>query len=106
MHEQEIPPQGISASLGSGLNFIDGEWIPAATGELREIKCPADQQLVGIVSESSEIDARAAISSAVRNWPSWAKTSPAERSALLNRVADKLEERRAEIALAEALDTG
>jgi betaine-aldehyde dehydrogenase len=106
MHEQEIPPQGISASLGSGLNFINGEWIPAATGELREIKCPADQQLVGIVSESSEIDARAAISSAVRNWPSWAKSSPAERSALLNRVADKLEERRAEIALAEALDTG
>jgi len=96
----------ISPSLGNGLNFIGGQWIPAVNGATREIKCPADQQFVGTVAESGQVDAQAAIGAAFASWKSWSQSAPADRSRLLNLVADKLEERRAEIALAEALDTG
>lgn len=101
-----MQPQVRPTSLGSGLNFIGGEWVPAADGATREIKCPADQQPVGVVAESAHVDARAAVAAACASGKSWSQSSPADRGALLNRVADKLEERRAEIALAEALDTG
>lgn len=98
--------QGTFPPLDNGLNFIGGEWLSAADGATREITCPADQQLVGIVAESSATEATAAVAAAFTSWPSWSHSSPAQRSALLNRTADTLEERRAEIALAEALDTG
>lgn len=98
--------QATSASLGIGLNFIAGEWTPATDGAVREIRCPADQQLVGTVAESSSSDARLAIAAAAENGKTWAATSPAIRSELLHKIADSLQERRSEIALAEALDTG
>jgi len=94
------------APLSEGLNFIGGEWVCAAGGATREIKCPADQQLVGIVAESSATDSTAAVAAAFSSWPSWSHSSPAQRSALLHRAADTLHNRRDEIAVAEALDTG
>ena len=41
--------------------FINGRWVPAADGGTREIHCPADGTLVGLVSEATTADVESAI---------------------------------------------
>ncbi|RKT82089.1 betaine-aldehyde dehydrogenase [Saccharopolyspora antimicrobica] len=88
--------------------FIDGEWAPAADGRTREIRCPADGQLVATVAEGGRADTERAIAAARRAFDegSWATSSPWERGDLLLRVSDILVRDKAEFARAESLDTG
>lgn len=88
--------------------FIDGQWISAAAGGTREIRCPADQSFVAMVDEASAVDTTAAIAAARRAFDegAWPATPFTARAALLQRVADQLEASAAEIARAESLDTG
>lgn len=88
--------------------FIDGQWISAAAGGTREIRCPADQSFVAIVDEAGAADTVAAIAAARRAFDSgdWPATPFTARAALLHRVADLLEASSAEISRAESLDTG
>ncbi len=88
--------------------FIDGAWRAAVGGETREIRCPADGNLVATVSEAGPEDSELAILAARRAFDSgpWRTTSSLDRGALLNRVADLLERDKAEVARLESLDTG
>ncbi|MBC7304700.1 MAG: aldehyde dehydrogenase family protein [Nocardia sp.] len=88
--------------------YIDGTWRPAASGETREIRCPADDSVVGVVAEAGPADTEAAIAAARRAFDDgpWRATSAAERGDLLLRVADAIDARRAEFVRAETLDTG
>ncbi|MFC4128103.1 aldehyde dehydrogenase family protein [Nocardia rhizosphaerae] len=88
--------------------YIDGTWRSAASGETREIRCPADDSLVGVVAEAGAADTETAIAAARRAFDSgpWRQTSAAERGDLLLRVADRIDDRRDEFARAETLDTG
>ncbi len=88
--------------------FIGGSWTGAREQHTREIHCPADGSLVTTVDEGTSADTEAAIDAARKAFDTgpWPTTSPAERGALLDRVADALERHRAEFAKAEALDTG
>ncbi|GAB18367.1 betaine aldehyde dehydrogenase [Gordonia effusa NBRC 100432] len=92
----------------TGTLFIDGLWRTAADGGTREIRCPADGSLVGIVDEGSAADTEAAIAAARHAFDDgpWPRTSTGERSALLLRVADEIDSRRDDFARAETLDTG
>jgi len=87
---------------------IDGEWVSALSGGRREIRCPADGDLVAEIDEGDAPDTSAAIGAAHRAFHSgaWPGTSARERGDLLLRVADLLARDRAEIARAESLDTG
>ncbi len=89
-------------------NWIDGRWVGALDGGRREIRCPADATLVAEVDESGGADTDAAIAVARRTFDEgeWPGTSARERGDLLLRVADLLERDTAEVARAEALDTG
>ncbi|MEO6471439.1 MAG: aldehyde dehydrogenase family protein [Aeromicrobium sp.] len=91
----------------SGL-FIDGLWQEAASGDVREIRCPADGTLVATVPEAASEDSELAIAAARRAFDSgpWSSTSSLERGALLHRVADLLERDKDEVARLESLDTG
>ena len=88
--------------------FVDGLWRPAAEGGTRDITCPADGSHVGVVAEATDADTLAAIAAARAAFDDgpWPGTPIAQRGALLGRVADLLERDAAEIARAEALDTG
>jgi betaine-aldehyde dehydrogenase len=88
--------------------YIDGRWVAAAGGGLREIRCPFDQTLVATVDEAGPDDAHLAIAAARRAFDHgpWPQLPAGERGALLLRVADLLVRDRAEIARAESLDTG
>ncbi|MER5755803.1 aldehyde dehydrogenase family protein [Streptomyces sp. NPDC002088] len=88
--------------------FIDGEWRGALDERTREIRCPADGSLVGVVDEAGGKDTVEAIAAARRAFDTgpWPRTSPDERGALLLRVADLLVRDKAALARAESLDTG
>jgi betaine-aldehyde dehydrogenase len=88
--------------------FRDGQWHAATAGGTREIRCPANGELVATVDEAEAEDTNAAIESARRAFDAgeWSATSVHERGALLYRLADILLANKDTIARAESLDTG
>ncbi|MDH6217239.1 aldehyde dehydrogenase family protein [Streptomyces pseudovenezuelae] len=88
--------------------FIDGDWRGAVDQRTREIRCPADGSLVGVVDEAGGKDTVEAIAAARRAFDEgpWPRTSPNERGDLLLRVADLLARDKEALARAESLDTG
>ncbi|MFM9050135.1 MAG: aldehyde dehydrogenase family protein [Actinomycetota bacterium] len=88
--------------------YIDGQWVPAAEGGMREIRCPADGQLVRVVDEATAVDTDRAIMAARHSFDDgrWSEVPFTERAQLLLRVADLLERDVDDIARAESLDTG
>lgn len=88
--------------------FIDGRFAPAASGETREIHCPATGEKVALVSEAGEADSLRAIAAARKAFDSgvWSSVQAPQRGSFLLQVAAKLTERKEEFALAETLDTG
>ena len=88
--------------------FIGGRWTSAVQGGGREIRCPADGTVVARVDECGPEDAAAAVAAAREAFDRgpWPRTSAAERSALLLRVAELLVRDKDAFARAESLDTG
>jgi betaine-aldehyde dehydrogenase len=88
--------------------FVDGQWVSAAAGGEREVRCPFDSSLVAVVDEAGPADVEAAIAAARRAFDHgpWPGTPASERGALLLRVADLLTRDRDLVARAECLDTG
>jgi betaine-aldehyde dehydrogenase len=88
--------------------FIDGTWRDSAGGGTREIRCPADGKLVATVSEATAADAQEAVRAARKAFDDgpWRAASGLDRARILHRVADLLEEQKAEVARLESLDTG
>ncbi|MFE2569082.1 aldehyde dehydrogenase family protein [Streptomyces mirabilis] len=88
--------------------FIDGTWRSALDERTREIRCPADGSLVGVVDEAGGKDTVEAIAAARRAFDEgpWPATPAADRGDLLLRVADLLVRDKDALARAESLDTG
>ncbi|AEY88106.1 glycine betaine aldehyde dehydrogenase [Streptomyces hygroscopicus subsp. jinggangensis 5008] len=88
--------------------FIDGAWRGALDERTREIHCPADGSLVGVVDEAGGKDTVEAVAAARRAFDTgpWPHTPAAERGDLLLRVAGLLARDKDALARAESLDTG
>ncbi|MFI1355809.1 aldehyde dehydrogenase family protein [Streptomyces sp. NPDC020898] len=88
--------------------FIGGTWRSALDERTREIRCPADGSLVGIVDEAGGKDTVEAIGAARRAFDEgpWPHTTAGERGDLLLRVADLMARDKDKLARAESLDTG
>jgi acyl-CoA reductase-like NAD-dependent aldehyde dehydrogenase len=84
--------------------FIAGEWATAA--ETFEATSPSTGEVIGVVQKGGREDAQRAIAAANEAAPAWARMSPFERAAYLNRVADEVEKRRDALVHALTLDQG
>jgi aldehyde dehydrogenase (NAD+) len=70
--------------------FIGGEWVPPTGPGTIEVVCPHTEQVVGAVPDGTPTDidrAVAAARSAFDTGP-WPRTEPAERAAVVRRLAD------------------
>ena len=80
-------------------NFINGEWVGAASnGRFQNIN-PADKrEVVADYPQSGEADARAAIDAARAAHPAWAAQTPVARGRVLSKISEVLSTRKNELA--------
>src|SRR3954452_17582775 len=86
--------------------YIGGEWRDASGGETLPIEDPATGETLCEVADGTPDDARAALDAAVAMQAEWAATPPNERSAILYRAFELLNERTEELALLMTLEMG
>ena len=88
--------------------FIDGNWTESVSEQSREIIYPCDASHVTTVTEGNAEDVKKAVTAARRAFDEgeWPKTPAAERGRLVEKLADRIEENREELAQLESLDTG
>jgi aldehyde dehydrogenase len=87
-------------------NFIGGEWVAPTTAEHSDNVTPTTGEPFCQVAHSGEQDIELALDAAHAAKDAWGKRSPAERAAVLNDVADAIEENLEMLAVAESYDNG
>jgi aldehyde dehydrogenase len=87
-------------------HFIGGEYVPPANGRYFENRTPVTGQVFTEVARGTAEDVNRAVEAADGAAAAWGRTSPAERAAVLNRIADRIEQNLEAIAVAESWDNG
>ena len=87
-------------------NFIGGEWIAPTTGEYRGNVTPSTGEVFCEVAHSGAQDIELALDAAHAAKDEWGQRSPAERAAVLNDVADAIDENAEMLAVAESYENG
>jgi aldehyde dehydrogenase len=87
-------------------NYIGGEWVAPKSGEYFECISPVDGKSFTKVARSNEADIEAALDAAHAAFETWGKTSATERSNILLKIADRMEENLDLLARCETWDNG
>ena len=85
--------------------LIDGQFV-AGEGDAERVLNPATGELLVEVREASFEQINRAVSAANRAFETWSETTPADRSKMLLKLADAIEERAGEFARLESLNCG
>lgn len=88
------------------LNFIGGQWTEPVDGQYFSNPSPIDGADFCEIARSNEKDVELAVSAAWKAAETWTQTAAAERSALLNKIADRIEANLADLAAVETWDNG
>ena len=87
-------------------NYIGGKFVPPTKGQY----FPNISPIVGApfteIARSTAEDIDLALDAAHKAREAWGKTSATERALILNRIADRMEEKLSTLALAETIDNG
>jgi acyl-CoA reductase-like NAD-dependent aldehyde dehydrogenase len=87
-------------------HIINGESVPSKSGKTFQSENPATEETIAEVAFGEAEDVNAAVQAAEEAFKIWKNFTPLERGKLLSKVADKLLEKRQELALAETEDSG
>lgn len=98
--EQKLQP------LKSYKMLINGEWVDSVSKEKSQTFNPATGELLADYPAGKAEDINLAVKAAKNAFKTWRHTSPAERQALLLKIADKLEAEQERFATLESLDNG
>ena len=99
----------MSTAMVAGVEVDTRHWIGGVritSSETFETVSPIDGAVLAHVSRGGRTEADAAVAAARAAFPAWAALSPAERGAILNRVADNVEAHIEELAQLETHDNG
>ncbi len=91
------------ATLG---NFIDGHTVEPSDGATEPIVNPATGETIAHAALSSQADVDIAVQAARQAFDEWSQTTPGERAAALNAIADAIEAHGDELAELEATNAG
>ncbi|MEQ5236807.1 aldehyde dehydrogenase family protein [Proteus terrae subsp. cibarius] len=86
--------------------LIGGEWVSSTSQKTTKTYSPATGELLSEYQSGSAEDVERAVRAARKAFKTWSKTSPAERQALLLKIADRLEQEQERFAWIESLDNG
>jgi len=87
-------------------NFINGKFVAPIGGQYFENTSPVDNSLIAKYPRSQKEDVELALDAANAAKEAWGNTSATERSTLLNKVADIIQDHLEEFALVETCDNG
>ena len=86
--------------------FYGGEWHDASDGKTFTATNPANGEALAEVAQATREDVDAAVKAAQEAFKTWRHTTPQERAALLNKIADIIDENKEHLAMVETLDNG
>lgn len=94
--------------VGTKKLYIGGKWVESASGKTFDTLNPATGEVLATVSEAGEEDVNRAVLAARKAFDEgpWSRMSAAERSRLVYKLADLMEEHIEELAQLESLDNG
>lgn len=87
-------------------NYINGKWVAPSTGQYFEVLSPVDGKPMAKAAHSAKMDTEMAVDAAYEAFKTFSQTSATERSIMLNKIADRIEENLNLIAAVETLDNG
>ncbi len=87
-------------------NFIGGKWLPPQHGEYMTNLSPATATPICEVAKSSAEDVDAALDAAHVAATDWNHVSQAERAAVLEKIADAIDDNREMLAVTESWENG
>ena len=86
--------------------IIDGKETESGSGKRMDVIDPATEKVVGSVPRGTAEDVDRAVKAARRAFRKWGRTTPGERSTLLNKLADRLDAALKPLAEMETSQTG
>jgi succinate-semialdehyde dehydrogenase/glutarate-semialdehyde dehydrogenase len=86
--------------------LIGGQWRAAEGGATLAVHDPATGSVVKKIADASVADGRAALDAAAAAFPDWSRTPARQRSEILRRAFDLLQERKEQFALLMTLEMG
>ncbi|HEX2045107.1 MAG TPA: aldehyde dehydrogenase family protein, partial [Gaiellaceae bacterium] len=96
----------MSVAVSQHKNFVGGEWVDAAEGGTAEILNPATGETIAEVPQGTQADVDRAVTAATAALPEWLETTPQERSEMLLKLADAIEQHADELAQVESQNVG
>jgi len=87
-------------------NYVNGRMVPAVEGQDEPIISPVDESVLAKVPKGTEKDVDRAVDAAAAAFETWQDTTPAERGAMLLKLADRIEQNAEELATLEADNVG
>lgn len=106
-------PSAALARVGSTLkirnrydNFIGGQWVPPTKGQYFENRTPISGEVVCEIARSTAEDIEKALDAAHAAADAWGKAAPAQRAAVLFKIADRMEANLPALATVETIDNG
>jgi len=87
-------------------NFIDGEFVAPIKGQYFDNVSPVNGDVFCQIPRSTAEDIDLALDAAHRAAPAWGRSSAAERSNILLKIADRIEQNLEALAVAETWDNG
>ncbi|OQU94905.1 hypothetical protein CLAIMM_01190 isoform 2 [Cladophialophora immunda] len=86
--------------------YIDGEWVPATSGQSFKVQNPATDEVLGFCPEMSKKETDAAIDAAREAFQSFRNTSARQKARLLRRWYDLVTENADDLATLITLENG
>lgn len=87
-------------------NYIDGKWTAPVQGKYFDNISPINGKVFTKVAHSTKEDLELAVNAADKAFKTWGKTSATERSIILNKIADRMEQNLDYLATVETIDNG
>jgi 1-pyrroline dehydrogenase len=87
-------------------NYVGGALVDTVEGQDEAIISPVDESILGKVPKGTEKDVDRAVDAAAKAFETWQDTTPGERSLMLLKLADRIEQNAEELAQLEADNVG
>lgn len=94
------------ASLLRQEAYIGGKWVSASNGKIFPVTNPSTRKVIANVPDMDEVDTQAAIDAAYEAFQTWQRTTAKERSLLLRKWHNLMEEHKEDLALIMTAEAG